>query len=112
MDRVARGDIVVVALQGDFGKPRPALVVQSDLFNQTHGSVSIVPVTTTLVDAPLFRLTIDPTPANGLRSLSQFMIDKVTTVRRDRIARLVGTLEDDKMLRVTRALALWLGIAA
>ena len=103
---------MVVALQGDYGKPRPALVVQSDLFNGTHGSVTIVPVTTTLVDAPLFRMTIDPSPANGLRSLSQLMIDKVTTVRRDRIARRVGTLEDEKLLRATRALALWLGIAA
>jgi mRNA interferase MazF len=112
MVRLARGDVVVVALQGDYGKPRPALVIQSDLFNQTHGSVSIIPVSTTLVDAPLFRLTIDPTPANGLRALSQFMIDKVTAVRRDRIARVVGRLEDEKMLRVTRALALWLGIAA
>jgi mRNA interferase MazF len=112
MVRLARGDVVVVAPQGDYGKPRPALVIQSDLFNQTHGSVSIIPVSTTLVDAPLFRLTIDPTPTNGLRALSQLMIDKVTAVRRDRIARVVGTLEDAKMLRVTRALALWLGIAA
>ena len=112
MDPIARGDVVVVALQGDHGKPRPALVVQSDLFNQSHGSVSVVPVTTTLIDAPLFRLTIEPSPANGLRSLSQLMIDKVTAVRRDRIARTVGTLEDDAMLRVTRALALWFGVAA
>ena len=112
MDRIARGDVVVVALPGDYGKPRPALVVQSDLFNQTHASISVVPVTTTLIDAPLFRVTIEPSPANGLRSLSQLMIDKVTAVRRDRITRAIGALEDDKMLRVTRALALWFGLAA
>lgn len=112
MDRVARGTVVLVALRGDYGKPRPAVVVQSDLFNQTHGSISVVPVTTTLIDAPLFRLTVEPSPGNGLRGLSQIMIDKVTAVRRDRIAEAIGTLEGDTMLRVTRALALWLGIAA
>lgn len=103
---------MVVALQGDYGEPRPALVVPSDLFNDTHESISIVPVTTTLVDSPLLRVTIEPSRLNGLRALSQLMIDKVTAVRRDRVARTVGTLEDDKMVRVSRALALWLGIAA
>jgi len=111
VDRIARGAVVLVALQGDYGKPRPAVVVQSDLFNQTHGSISVVPATTTLIDAPLFRLTVEPSPGNGLRGLSQLMIDKVTAVRRDRIAATIGSLEDDGMLRVTRALALWLGIA-
>ena len=109
MDRIARGAVVLVALQGDY--PRPAVVVQSDLFNHTHGSISIVPATTTLIDAPLFRLTVEPSPGNGLRGLSQLMIDKVTAVRRDRIAGTIGSLEDDGMLRVTRALALWVGIA-
>ena len=107
-----RGDVVVLALPGDYGKPRPALVVQSDLFNETHASVTVVPVTSTLVDAPLFRLTVEPSPANGLRALSQLMIDKVTTVSRDRIAQIIGRLEDDFLLRVSRALALWVGIAS
>jgi mRNA interferase MazF len=52
-----RGDLVVVVLPGDYGKPGPALIVQADLFNETHASVTIVPVTSMLVDAPLFRLT-------------------------------------------------------
>jgi mRNA interferase MazF len=112
MDRLTRGDVVIVTLQGDYGKPRPALVVQSDLFNEAHASVTVVPVTTTLVDAPLFRLTVETSSTNGLRTLSQLMIDKVTAVRRDRIARSVGRLDDDVMLRVNRALALWLGLAA
>jgi mRNA interferase MazF len=107
-----RGDLVVVALPGDYGKPRPALVIQSDLFNETHASVTVVPVTSTLVDAALFRLTVEPSPANGLRSLSQLMIDKVTTVSRSRIAQVIGRLEDDLLLRVSRALALWVGIAS
>lgn len=107
-----RGDLVVVAAPADYGKPRPALVVQADLFNDTHASVTVVPVTSTLVDAPLFRLTVEPSPGNGLRSLSQLMIDKVTTVRRARIGQTIGHLEDDILLRVSRALALWFGIAA
>ena len=112
VDQLKRGDVVVVALAGDYGKPRPALVIQSDLFNETHASVTVVPLTSTLVDAPIFRLTVEPSPANGLRSLSQLMIDKVTTVSRTRIAQSIGRLEDDLLLRVSRALALWVGIAA
>lgn len=111
MDQLKRGDVVVVALAGDYGKPRPALVIQSDLFNETHVSVTVVPLTSTLVDAPIFRLTVEPSPANGLRSLSQLMIDKVTIVSRTRIAQSIGRLEDDLMLRASRALALWVGIA-
>ena len=111
MDRLKRGDVVVVALPGDYGKPRPALIIQSDLFNETHASITVVPVTSTIVDAPLFRLTVEPSRGNGLRSLSQLMIDKVTTVSRARITQSIGRLEDDLMVRVSRALALWVGIA-
>ena len=107
-----RGDVVVVAVPGDYGKPRPAVVVQADIFNDAHASVTLLPVTSTLVDSPLFRLALDPSPGNGLRSLSQIMVDKVTTVRRARIGQTIGHLEDDALLRVSRALALWVGIAA
>ncbi len=107
-----RGDLVVVAVQGDYGKPRPALVVQSDLFNDTHASVAVIPVTSTIVDTPLFRVTVEPSQRNGLRLVSQIMVDKVTTVRRERLGQTIGHLEDDVMLRVSRALALWFGIAA
>lgn len=111
MDLVKRGDVVVVAIHGDYGKPRPALVIQSDLFNDTHASIAVAPVTSTIVDAPLFRLTVDPTLSNGLRSVSQIMIDKATAVRRDRIGKAVGRLDDGTMIRVNRAIALWLGFA-
>lgn len=100
----------MVALSGDYGKPRPALVVQSDLFDQ-HPSLTLVPITSTLVDAPLFRVTLEPSRATGLRTVSQVMIDKLTTVRRDRVARTIGHLPDDALLRVNRALVLWLGLA-
>jgi mRNA interferase MazF len=108
---VKRGDFVVVALQGDYGKPRPALVIQSDLFDE-HPSLTIAPVTSTIADAPLFRVTIEPTAANGLRAVSQIMVDKLTTVRRDRIAQTLGSTTDEAMLRVNRALVLWLGITS
>ena len=88
------------------------MIVQADLFNETHASITLVPITTTLVDASLFRLTVEPTPGNGLRSLSQLMIDKVTAVSRDRIGTTIGRFEDALLVRVNRALALWLGIAA
>jgi len=109
---VKRGDLIVVALRGDCGKPRPALVVQADHFNDTHASVTVIPVTSTIVDAPLFRLIVEPGPGNGLRSLSQLMIDKVTTVPRERAGSMIGRLEEDALVRVSRALAMWLGIAA
>lgn len=107
-----RGDVVVVALSGDYGKPRPALIVQSDLFNETHASVTMVPVTSTIVDAPLFRITLEPAAETGLRSVSQIMIDKVTTVKRDKVGKRIGRVGDETMLRVNRAIALWFGLAA
>ncbi len=107
-----RGDLVVLAMPGDYGKPRPALVVQSDLFNDMHASITVAPVTSTIVDTPLFRVTVEPSRRNGLRLVSQIMVDKVTTVRRQRLGQTIGRLEEDVMLRVSRALALWFGIAA
>ncbi len=105
-----RGDVVVVAVVGDYGKPRPALVVQSDYFNDTRGSVTIAPITSTLVNAPLFRLTIEPSPQSGLRSVSQIMIDKITTIRRDKIGKRIGQVEEDIIRRTNRAIALWFGL--
>jgi mRNA interferase MazF len=110
LDGIRRGDLVLVAIPGDHGKPRPTLVLQSDLFNDTHASITVVPVTSTIVATPLFRLTVDPSPGNGLRAVSQIMIDTLMTVRRDRLRRTIGRLDDDIMLRVNRAWALWLGL--
>jgi mRNA interferase MazF len=108
---MTRGDVVTVALPGDYGKPRPAVVVQDDHFNDTHASITVLPVTSTLVNAPLFRLAVEPSAHNGLRALSQVMADKLTTVRRERIGGVIGALEPETLTRVNRALALWLGIA-
>ena len=103
---------MVSAAPGDFGKPRPAVVVQSDLFNPTHASIVICPITSHPVDAPLFRLTIPPSRTNGLKAESQIMVDKIMAVHRDRIGKRIGRLSDAEMEQVDRALGLWLGIAA
>ncbi|WP_323034135.1 type II toxin-antitoxin system PemK/MazF family toxin [Pararhodobacter sp.] len=105
-----RGDLVTVAISGDFGKPRPALVVQSDLFGDT-GTVTVLLLSGTLIDAPLIRPTIQPSAQNGLRKPSQVQVDKAMSVRRERIGPPFGRLEDEAMLAITRSLALFLGLA-
>lgn len=105
-----RGDLVTIALPGDFGKPRPALVVQSDAF-EAIGTVTVLLVSGTLVDAPLIRTTIEPSPANGLRKPSQVMVDKAMSVKRDKIGAVIGRLDAEAMLGVTRALAVFFAIA-
>ncbi|MBO1855139.1 type II toxin-antitoxin system PemK/MazF family toxin [Burkholderia cenocepacia] len=84
-----RGSIVTVALQGDFGKARPALVVQSDLFAE-HPSVTLLLMSSAMVDAPLIRITVVPSEQNGLRMPSQIAVDKMFTVRREKIGRPIG----------------------
>jgi mRNA interferase MazF len=105
-----RGDLVTIALQGDYGKPRPALIIQSDLFD-AHPSVTILPVTSELRPTPLFRIALEPSAINQLSKPSQVMVDKAQTVAREKIGAAFGRLEDETMLAVTRALAVFIGIA-
>ena len=105
-----RGDLVTIALQGDYGKPRPALVIQSDLFD-VHPSVTILPVTSELRKAPLFRVDVEPSDENGLRKQSQVMIDKAQTVPREKVGETFGCLDGQSMLAVNRMLAVFLGFA-
>lgn len=107
---MSRGDLVAVAIQGDFGKPRPALVIQAGQF-EGHATVTVLPVTSLLVDAPLLRVTVQPTPENGLQKPSQVMIDKAITVKRDKLGATMGRLGSDTMLEIERRLAVFLGIA-
>ena len=104
-----RGDLVTIALQGDCGKPRPALIVQSDLFS-AHPSLTILPVTSELRDLPLFRVPVSPSASNGLHASSEIMADKAQTVSREKIGNVFGRLADDDMLAVNRALAVFLGV--
>lgn len=104
-----RGDLVTVSVGGDFGKPRPVLVIQADEFAET--ATTTVPLLSgTLIEAPLLRIPVEPTPGNGLRKESQVMIDKTMTVRRDKLGSPFGRLDDTTLLSVNRALALFLGI--
>lgn len=103
-----RGDLVTVSLQGDYGKPRPALIVQTDLLTELD-SVVICPVTSELRTAA-FRVTVEPTVQNGLRALSQVMVDKLSTLPRTKINAPFGRLEDERMRAVDRALLLVVGV--
>jgi mRNA interferase MazF len=109
--QMQRGDVVTVAATGDYGKPRPAVIVQSDAFPETHASVVICQLTSELADAPDFRVTIEPTRENGLRLRSQAMADKPVTVRRERIGQKIGRLGNQDMARLGIALAFVLGLA-
>ena len=105
-----RGDLVTIALQGDYGKPRPALVIQSNFFD-AHPSLTVLPVTSELRETPLFRVTIEPTDTNALRNTSQVMVNKCMTVAREKIGDVFGRIEGSHMLEVERTLAVFLGIA-
>ena len=105
-----RGDLVTVAVQGDFGKPRPALIIQADAFAD-HATVTVLLVSSALVDAPLLRLTVQPDAANSLRRPSQIMIDKAMTIVRTKLGEVFGRLDGDAMVEVERRLAVFLGFA-
>ena len=105
-----RGDVVICVLSGDYGKPRPAVVVQSDLFNPTHASITICPITTYVMDALLFRLPVEPSSENGLRSSSQIMVDKISTLKVEKIHQNIGRLSTEQIVELNEALKLWLGI--
>lgn len=106
-----RGNVVTVAMQGDFGKPRPALVLQSDVFSDIHATVTVALISSEIVQAPIFRLDIEPSDTNGLSRPSQVQIDKIMSIRNEKIGSIIGELNDVMMVRVNRALALWLGLA-
>jgi len=108
---VRRAEIWTVSGGADYvGKPWPAVIVQDDRFDTD--SVTICPFTTDPTEAPLFRLVVEPKPGNGLGIASRIMVDKVTTVRRTRLGVLVGLLDDEDVVRLNRALVVFLGVAA
>jgi mRNA interferase MazF len=106
-----RGAVVTAVTPREYGKPRPALIVQTDLLNPTHASCVVCPFTTERIEAPEFRLDFQPTAENGLRIASQLMIDKVTTVPRRKIGAVIGRLSRSDLTRVNEALAVVLGLA-
>ncbi len=107
---IKRGDIVLCNLSGDYGKTRPAVVVQSDIFNPTHASVVVCPVTSFLVDSPLFRLEMSPNKKNGLLKKSQIMVDKIIAIKRDKVCEKVGVISHKEQDHLDNAIKLWLSI--
>jgi mRNA interferase MazF len=109
---VRRGEIYTAAARGIYtGKPRPVVIVQDDRFDATS-SVTVCPFTTNLVDAPLFRIPIDPSIENGLEQTSRLMVDKVTTMLRSSLVDRLGRLRDDELVQLNRSLVVFLGLAA
>ena len=106
-----RGEIWTAAGGVYATKPRPVLIIQDDHFAATD-SVTVIPMTTTAVDAPLLRIPVDPTPTNGLEQPSQLMVDKVTTTRRSSVQKRLGILASTDLLRVERSLLVFLGMGA
>lgn len=105
-----RGDLITVAVSGDYGKPRPAIVVQSDFLPQTD-SVLVCLLMTTLRTAPLYRLSLPANEQTGLREPSQVMVDKIMAVRRDRCGAPIGRAGDAALLALGRQLAFVVGVA-
>jgi mRNA interferase MazF len=108
---VKRAEVWTVSGGPDYvGKPRPAVIVQDDHFDTD--SVTICPFTTDPVDAPLFRLEIEPSPDNGLRETCRLMVDKVTTIPRSKLGERLGVLAGIDMIRLNRAIVVFLGLAS
>lgn len=105
-----RGDLWTVAGGVYASKPRPALIIQDDRYDATD-SVTVLPLTSTLVDAPLLRVSVDATELSGLRQSSQVMIDKLTTVRRSNVQEKIGRLSTSQLVEVERAMLAFLGLA-
>lgn len=108
---MTRGEIVVVATRGAYtSKPRPAVVVQADEFNETHSSLTLCPITSDCIDAPLFRVSLPPGDRTGLRVPSQVMVDKIVSVPRESITRAIGECAPAEIQAVDDALRCWLAI--
>jgi mRNA interferase MazF len=106
-----RGEVWTVAGGADYaGKPRPAVIVQDDHFDATR-SITICAFTTDPTEAPLFRIVVEPNEQNGLRAASRLMVDKITTVPKDKLGERIGRLGDEDMLRLNQAMLVFLGLA-
>jgi len=106
-----RGDICIAAVRGAYtGKPRPVVIVQDDRFDAT-ASITVCPLTTNEVEAPLSRIVLEATVVTGIEQPSKIMVDKITTVQRANVSDRVGRLEDSDLVRLDRALLVFLGLA-
>jgi mRNA interferase MazF len=102
--------VFLASVPGDYGKPRPVVIVQNEKANDTHASIVICPFSSHVIDAPLFRLTVDPEASNGLRIKSQIMVDKISSIKRDRLRHYIGRIGDELLVQLNRSLAFWIGL--
>jgi mRNA interferase MazF len=107
---VKRGDLAIVSAAGDYGKPRPAIVIQSDWLKATD-SVLVALLTSVLVDAPLYRLQIEPADANGLKAPSQVMVDKIIAMPREKCGRVIGRIDKTALIALNHMLSVVVGLA-
>ena len=105
-----RGDVVTVAISGDYGKPRPAVIIQSNIFNDTHATILVCPMTSETTPVSLFRIPVQPGSETGLKKKSDIMVDKIVTMRREKIGSKIGRLDEETLLRLNRRLALFVGL--
>lgn len=105
-----RGDVVTVAAPGDYGKPRPAVVIQSDWLANTD-SVLVALMTSVLADAPIYRLDIEPTLQTGLISRSQVMVEKILAVPREKCGKNIGRLDKPELIALNHMLSVVIGLA-
>jgi len=107
-----RGDIVTISAPGDYGKPRPAVVIQGDILNQANSRSTIVALmTSTIVDAPLLRLTVRPASGNGLKKVSQVQTNRILTLPTEKIGQRIGQLAEMEITALNRMLAIVIGLA-
>ena len=106
-----RGDIVVVAAPGSYGKPRPAVVIQADVLTESGlMSVALCLISSSELTAPLFRVVVEASPQSGLERNSQIMVDKLVTVPKEKIAKVIGRLDDEQIVKLNRTLAFVVGL--
>lgn len=106
-----RGDIVTVAAPGDYGKPRPAVVIQGDVLNRDAQSTVVALMTSHRQDAPLLRLTVEPTADNGLKVVSQVQVNRLLSLPANKVGPPIGRLSDREIVELNRLLALVIGLA-
>lgn len=105
-----RGDVVIVALPGDLGKPRPAVIVQADVLNDNLRTIMLCPISSFSSNPSFFRVPIKPAPENGLRLPSEIMVEKLQAANRIRIAQVIGRLDDLTLRKLARSLTITLGL--
>jgi mRNA interferase MazF len=105
-----RGDVVVVALPGDLGKPRPAVIVQINVLNDNLRTVLLCPISSFSSDPSFFRVAVEPTKENGLRLPSEIMVEKLQSANRSRIGQVIGHLDDETLRKLARSIMIALGL--